>query len=83
MKIRITVSEKWDTAELDVSGDAACSDVKAKALAQIVGENASVDDYVVKFRGATVFNEGATLEALGVPDGGALIVLPSRRQPVR
>ncbi len=82
MKLRVTVTDAWDTVELDVSEDLACGVAKAEALALCVGESAAPDDYLVKFRGATV-NEGASLSALGIPDGGALVVLPSHRQPVR
>jgi hypothetical protein len=41
------------------------------------------DAYVVKLRGAEVFDEAATLGALGVPANAALIILPRRRRPVR
>ena len=82
MKLRVTVTDAWDTVEMDVSDDLVCSVAKADALAQCVGGKISPDDYVVKFRGATV-NEGATLSSLGIPDGGALVVLPGNRTPVR
>lgn len=83
MKLRITVTDAWDTVELEVSDALACRAVKAEALAQCVGGTVSQDDYLVKFRGATVFNEGATLSSLGIPDGGSLVVLPITRRPVR
>lgn len=83
MKLRITVTDMWDTVDLEVSGDSICRDVKVEALTRTVGAHAAADEYVVKFRGATIFNEGATLASLKVPDGGSLIVLRDRRRPVR
>ena len=83
MKLRITVTDVWDTVELEVSDALVCRDAKVEALTQCIGGNASPDDYLVKFRGATVFNEGATLSSLGIPDGGSLVVLPVTRRPVR
>ena len=41
------------------------------------------DEYVVKFRGAEMLDESATLRDAGIPPNAALIVLPRRRRPVR
>jgi hypothetical protein len=41
------------------------------------------EEYVVKFRGAEVFDESLSLAESGVVANAALIVMPRRRRPVR
>jgi hypothetical protein len=56
--------------------------VKRRALsaARVRGEP---EDYVVKFRGAELGEDGRTLAQAGVGPNAALIVLPRRRVPAR
>jgi len=41
------------------------------------------DEYVVKFRGAPLLDESATLAELGAGPNAPFIILPARRRPVR
>jgi hypothetical protein len=41
------------------------------------------EEYLVKFRGAELFDESKSLSEAGVVPNAALIVLPRRRRPVR
>lgn len=81
--VRVMVPDVWDQVFLAVEPGMAVADLKRLALAQAL-KRASVrlEDYVVKFRGAQVFDESTTLAALGVVANSPLIVLPARRQVV-
>lgn len=80
--VRIMVHEMWDEIVLEVAPTAVIADLKARALAA-----ARVDqdpaDYLVKFRGAELDEDGATLATAGVVNNAALIVLRRRRVAVR
>jgi hypothetical protein len=83
LRIRVSVPDVWDIVSLTVGPDWTVAQLKSTALAAATGRTLTADDYLVKFRGAQVFDEAVTLQALGVPDSASLIVLPARRQPVR
>jgi hypothetical protein len=83
LRVRVTVTDTWDTVALDVSEDRSVRDLKRQALTAATGRTLNPDDYVIKYRGALVLDERQTLGALGLHDGSPLIVLPARRQPVR
>jgi hypothetical protein len=82
--VRVMVTDTWDQVELPVSEDTGVDELKRRALDEALGGR-PVDpgDYVVKFRGAAILDEGVTLGALGVGANAPFIVLPRRRQPVR
>lgn len=83
LRIRVSVPDVWDVVQLTAASDWSVAQLKISALAAATGRTPAPADYVVKFRGARVFDEAITLQALGVPDLGSLIVLPDRRRPVR
>ena len=83
LTIRVSVPDVWDTVLLRVAPHWTIARVKREALDVAMGRHVEADLYLAKFRGGRVIDESATLEALGVPDHGALIVLPERRLPVR
>lgn len=83
MTIRVTVGDTWVPVVLDTSPEEAVASAKARALASQMIAVAEGPGYEVKFGGAQVADESMSLGALGVPDGGALIVLSRRRRPVR
>lgn len=83
VRVRVSVTDVWDTVELSLTPECSIAQLKAEALAQATGRTEAPAGYVVKYRGALVADERATLESLGVPDGAPFIVLPARRQPVR
>jgi hypothetical protein len=83
VRLRVTVTDTWDTVHLETEPGTPVADLKRQALHDATGRTVAPDEYVVKFRGALVLDERKTVGDLAIPDGGALIVLPARRHPVR
>lgn len=83
MHVRVWVTDVWDIVDVAVTPDSTAAHLKKTALAQATGRESDASDYVIKFRGAEVFNEHQTLRELSAPDRAPFIVLPRRRQPVR
>lgn len=83
VRLRVTVTDVWDTVVYEAAPDATVGDVKAACLAEATGRAVDPAAYQVKFRGALVLDETIALDALGAGEGAALIVLPARRRPVR
>ncbi len=82
--VRVMVTDVWDQVFLAVDPGTTVAELKRLALAQALKRAPGrLEDYVVKFRGAQVFDEATTLGALGVVANSPLIVLPARRQAVR
>ncbi|HXF95182.1 MAG TPA: hypothetical protein VNI61_03675 [Gemmatimonadales bacterium] len=80
--VRVMVADVWDQVTLAVGPDTTAADLKRQALERALGR-APADEYLLKFRGAEVRDEGLTLGALGAGPGAPFIVLPRRRRPVR
>jgi hypothetical protein len=81
--VRVMVTDAWDHVALSVSPRTTVTSLKREALARtLTRARAPLDGYSVKFGGALVLDESATLEAIGAGPNAALIVLPSRRRPV-
>lgn len=83
LPIRVTVTDTWDVVDVAAAPTTPLRTVKEEALRRGLHAEPDAGAYAIKFRGALVTDETTTLEALGVPHGGALIVLPARRRPVR
>ena len=83
MKVRVQVTDVWDTIEVLVTRDETFANLKATSLDRATGRSVDPANYAIKFRGALVIDEGQTLGAADVPDGAPMIVLPAHRQPVR
>lgn len=82
--VRVMVTPMWDQVALPVEQDTKVEEIKRRALLEATGwQNVSLPDYVVKYRGAQVFDESQTLAALGAGANAPFIILPARRQPVR
>lgn len=80
--VRVTVLEKWDEVALEPSGEMAVREVKALAL-DATRTKGAPDEFLVKYLGAELRDESASLAAAGVVPNGALIVLRRRRTPTR
>jgi hypothetical protein len=76
------VQDAWDEVPLDLPPATSLADLKQIALdsTKVVRP---ADEYVLKFRGAELFDESRSLADVGLVDNGALILLPRRRRPVR
>ena len=82
LSIRVTVLDTWDQIPLEVSPTTSVAEVKGSALlrSRVKGDAA---DFVLKFKGAELYEEGSTMADAGVGTGAALIALRRRRTPVR
>lgn len=79
--VRVTVLDTWDTVALDGAPDLRVGDLKRQAL-RAAGSARRPDGCQVKYRGA-VLEDDLSLAAAGVVPHAALIVLSTRRRPVR
>lgn len=80
--VRVMVHDAWDEVVLPWDAHAPLSSLKQSALEM----TRVIDDpreFALKFNGAELRDESATLAASGVPEGAALILLRRRRRAVR
>jgi hypothetical protein len=82
MPVRVMLTDVWDAFQLDLEPTTPLSEMKRKVL-QLGRVPDDASDYVVKYRGAQLMDEGKSLAELGIVNNAALIMLPRRRQPVR
>jgi hypothetical protein len=80
--VRVMVEDTWDQVTLDLPPAAPIGEAKQRALA-LSHARGQPADYLVKFRGAELFDESRSLTEAGVVPNAALIVLLRRRRPVR
>jgi hypothetical protein len=83
MTVRVWVPEVWDIVSLDAGPEWSVARLKSEALERATGRAPDGEAYEVKFRGALVLDESATLSALGAPDNASFIVLHARRLPAK
>ncbi len=82
--VRVMVTDVWDQVVIAVEPRTTVAQLKREALTRALKRAALPwDEYVVKFRGAALLDESATLAELGVGPNVPFIVLPARRRPVR
>jgi hypothetical protein len=82
MPVRVMVEDAWDQVTLQLTPAALLRDAKQQALA-LTHAGGRPEEYLVKFRGAELFDESRSLAETGVVANASLIVLPRRRRPVR
>ena len=79
--LRVTVQDAWDAVPLEMPSSASVAELKLRALTMAhVAEDPR--GYEVKYRGASLRNETASLADARVVDNAALIVLAVRRRAV-
>jgi WXG100 protein secretion system (Wss), protein YukD len=83
LRVRVWVPEVWDMVPLTLGAGSTVAELKEEALRAVLGRTRAHAPYVVKYRGAQLFDEQRSLADLGVRDGAPFIVLPARRQAVR
>lgn len=82
--VRVMVTDAWDQVVVAVEPTTSVVDLKREALRRALKHpTLDLDEYVVKFHGAEVFDESITVGVLGAVANSPFIVLPRRRQPVR
>jgi hypothetical protein len=82
MPVRVMVEDAWDEVVLEVPETTPLAELKRTALA-LTHVQGNPAEYLLKYRGAEVSDEGRTLRQAGVVPNSALIVLSRRRRPVR
>jgi hypothetical protein len=82
LPLRVTVLDTWNAVPLELPPGTPVAEVKRRALARM-GIRRSPTEYVVKYNGAELLEEGRSLAEHGVVPNAALIVLPRRRMAVR
>ena len=83
LRVRVWVTDVWDSVTLEATPDWSVARLKEEALQAAMQRPLDPSDYLVKYRGAQVFDESLTLQAVQAPDGAPFIILPASRQPVR
>ena len=81
--VRVMVTPAWEQVSVQVDDTTTVAQLKQQALQAALKTTANAQTFIVKFRGAQVFDESSTLRALGAVPNAPFIVLPARRQPVR
>ncbi len=82
LPLRVTVHDAWDEVFLELPASTRLDELKRQAL-QATRVMRDPAGYVLKFRGAELFDESRSLAEAGLVPNGALIVMPRRRRPVR
>jgi hypothetical protein len=82
LRLRVMVQDAWDEIPIDLPPDASLAELKHRAL-EATKVTRSPDEYLLKFRGAELYDESRSLADAGLVANGAVIVLPRRRRPVR
>jgi hypothetical protein len=83
LRLRVAVTDTWDTVTVDAPPSLTMGELKRRALAEATGRTVRPEEYVLKYRGALIVDERATVSDLALRSGAPLIVLPARRYPVR
>jgi len=76
------VQDAWDEVPLDLPPGTPLAELKRLAL-EATKVTGSAETYLLKFRGAELYDESRSLEEAGLVPNAAVIVLPRRRRPVR
>ena len=82
LRLRVMVQDAWDEIPLDLPPGTSLAELKRLAL-EATKVMRDPDEYLLKFRGAELYDESRSLAEAGLVANGAVIVLPRRRRPVR
>lgn len=80
---RVESSDLWDAVRVVARQETPISEVKQGALANFYPDGAHAVEFVLKFRGWEILDEGAPLRDVGIGDGSILLLAIRRRRPVR
>jgi hypothetical protein len=81
--VRVQVPEVWDTIRMEAPSETPVAVLKARALAALMPDAESADDFVLKLAGWEVLDETATIAGAGATDGSIFLLTSRRRRPVR
>lgn len=80
--VRVFVHEVWDRVEFPWDPAESVGSLKRRALTE-ARVDADPSEFLIKYRGAEVFDESNSLADVGVVPGSSLIALRSHRMAVR
>lgn len=79
--LRLMVHDAWDEITVPWNADLTLAELKRDVLKE-ARVTAAPEEFVLKFRGATLPDEALTVNEAALPENAALIVLRHRRRPV-
>jgi hypothetical protein len=82
LPVRVMVEDAWDEVFLELPGETPLSELKRTALDRTHVKRDPAD-YVLKYRGAELSDEGRSLADAGLVPNAPLILLARRRRAVR
>lgn len=82
LPVRVMVEDAWDEVFLELPGETPLSELKRAALDRTYVKRDPAD-YVLKYRGAELSDEGRSLADAGLVPNAPLILLARRRRAVR
>jgi hypothetical protein len=82
LPVRVTVEDTWDEVFLELPEQTSLAELKRAAL-EYVRVTRDPSEYVLKYRGAELTDEGRSLGEAGLVPNAAVIALSRRRRPVR
>ncbi len=83
MTVRVEMPEVWDVVRFTVASTTPASELKLRALEELMPDADHPEDYVFKLRGWEVLDENAALADIGVQDGSILLLTSRRKKPIR
>ena len=81
--LRVEVPEVWDVVRVETPVTETIQTVKAAALRALYPDAQDIEAFVVKFNGAELRNEEASVSDVGARDGSTFLLTFRRRRPVR
>jgi hypothetical protein len=81
--LRVQVPEIWDAVRIEAPVDEPVASVKARALEALLPAEEFPDEFVMKLHGAEIFDEQASVSAVGARDGSTFLLTRRRKRPIR
>jgi len=81
--LRVQMPEVWDAVRIEASVDEPVASLKVRALEALMPGAEFPDEFVMKLRGAEIFDEHASVGAVGARDGSTFLLTNRRRRPTR
>jgi hypothetical protein len=81
--LRVQAADAWDAVRVECTPDTTVRAMKQAAMADLLPDIEHHEQYLVKLRGAEIFNESLTLQQAGALNASTLFLTSRRRRPVR
>ena len=83
LSFRVQVAEHWDAVRVTAAPDTTIREIKERVLAAFVPDSGYPDEFVLKFRGWEMLDEGTPIGQSGIVNGSIILLGDRRRRPVR